>query len=507
METVLYQKKNATILRIGVVSCTKSFDILLKNHILESVKIFKHFNFETVILDHAYDGNYTEFNYLFYLTTISDIDPTNRTNVVSHIKKVSNNLSHPINHVFIIVDNCDNLEFDDDGDLVFSNDNENEWFCDFDKELNFIKEELFDLCKISSEMALIWRLISEEHSIVNLTDSQIETLSSILLKKSSKLSINDKKREIKSIIKKMDIEDKISESGYIETFDTISQYFKLSYQKIMVVHNYIDHVSAMASNLMNIDLKSIDLLFEEINTINYLKQESHQKLMTDSEMALKNKIIHQYAKNPNNVTLYKKILESVNTITTKHNLQKIQESLCSEIKRIDNLLVNSYQKELDKTTNLTKIITHLESIDNNTTLHELFKKIQSNPKIIHENIDKTDQWIIFVDKCIKLNIDKSLIVSLLEIIVVQKILFYNDITRTNSIKDISIIYPQCLNVFLLSNLNKSFIFNKLYMFLNYTMRYSGKNLGDYIKSVTQKDYDNLLYLEKKLLDLCINSNE
>lgn len=202
METVLYQKKNATILRIGVVSCTKSFDILLKNHILESVKIFKHFNFETVILDHAYDGNYTEFNYLFYLTTISDIDPTNRTNVVSHIKKVSNNLSHPINHVFIIVDNCDNLEFDDDGDLVFSNDNENEWFCDFDKELNFIKEELFDLCKISSEMALIWRLISEEHSIVNLTDSQIETLSSILLKKSSKLSINDKKREIKSIIKK-----------------------------------------------------------------------------------------------------------------------------------------------------------------------------------------------------------------------------------------------------------------------------------------------------------------
>lgn len=134
---------------------------------------------------------------------------------------------------------------------------------------------------------------------------------------------------------------------------------------------------------------------------------------------------------------------------------------------------------------------------------ELFNTIITNPKIINENLDQTNKWLNFIDKCLEIGIEKESIIQLLYDIIIAKTLYYSDITRCSNIKDISILYPQCLNIFLLSNLNSHFIFKKLYMFVMYSVRYSGKNIGDYIKNISQDEYNQLLVLENKLLQLCL----
>ena len=45
------------------------------------------------------------------------------------------------------------------------------------------------------------------------------------------MSLVDKKRGIKNELKKIEINDKMDETGYSEFYENVAQYFKLIYQK------------------------------------------------------------------------------------------------------------------------------------------------------------------------------------------------------------------------------------------------------------------------------------
>ena len=274
---------DSTKLKIGIIDSVNQpenqpenqFEKLLNEYILDSVKIFKNFSTEInkIKLTDCHD-----YNYIFYLTTIGELNPLRESGIPSEISKISScvNFQHQRNHLFVIVDECDELEFDDDGDLVFCSDEENKWFCDLDRELSVtMSEDVFDLCKISVEQSLIWKSIHNEKSIVNLTDGQIDKLAQKLLKKSNKLSLSEKKKDIKLALKKLDINDKIGETGYTEFFEIISQYFKLPHQKCFVTQNYLYSLGDILNKIINVDhekISDLKLIIDEIYSITYLKK-------------------------------------------------------------------------------------------------------------------------------------------------------------------------------------------------------------------------------------------
>ena len=64
-----------------------------------------------------------------------------------------------------------------------------------------------------------------------------------------------------------------------------------------------------------------------------------------------------------------------------------------------------------------------------------------------------------------------------------------------------IMYPYCLQTFLIKNLSVHFVFEKLYMMLSCNIRYSGRNIPEAIQKLTLEKYNSLLVLENKLLEL------
>jgi hypothetical protein len=200
---------------------------------------------------------------------------------------------------------------------------------------------------------------------------------------------------------------------------------------------------------------------------------------------------------------YYKFLTEIMEITSEYNLSNISEITNGEINMVNNLITNYHKKEMEQVTDLEKISSYLEifATKDKNNLDALFDKIRTYPKIIQENIDKADKWIIFINKCIKISIPKDSIIKLMEDIIISKISYYTKIYTTNNKDlDISVIYPHCLQVFLLANLHKNFIFKKIYMFLLYNLRYSGRNIEDYIKNIHSEQFDELLKLENKLLE-------
>jgi len=83
---------------------------------------------------------------------------------------------------------------------------------------------------------------------------------------------------------------------------------------------------------------------------------------------------------------------------------------------------------------------------------------------MQENIEKMHKWVIFVDTYMTFGISKDRII---------KLILYSS---TNNNRKLTVIYPQCLQIFLLSNLNRHFVFKKLYMTVSHNLRYSWKNL-------------------------------
>jgi hypothetical protein len=516
MSNNMYELNSAKILKIGIIG-TESVDLfhnLLSDSVLQSIKICQNFTLQTIMIENNTTSfSYNNFNFIFYLTSF---DKLKDNDLLENIKKISFSLIDSRNHFFIVLNGCDNMEIDDDGDLVFSDHDDHLLYRNFYEKISQIMgEKIFHLCKISVNMSNIWKIIMNDSSIVNLTEEQINILAPTLVKKTTKMSLVDKKREIKIALKKINIDDKLIETGYTEFYDSVVQYFKILHQKKMVCQNYLFAFDKVIVSPNNIDIDNINNLLKEIYDIYFFKTEMHDDLIDKVDVILFTKLKQFYDKYKNNIALetnqagslvvytYHKCLKAFMDIAKEYNLANIMEITKLEIDKVNNLIIDYHKKEFEKVTDLEKISSLLEIFANQdkNNVIGLFEKIKAHPKIMHENIEKMDKWVYFVDKCLKIGIPKDSIIHLLEEIILSKITFYSDISKTNN-KDISVIYPQCLHAFLLSNINKNFVFKKLYMFISYSIRYSGRNIVDFIKNLKPEQYQNLLTLENKLLELC-----
>ncbi|AZL89206.1 hypothetical protein QKC54_gp0630 [Megavirus baoshan] len=490
---------------VGVISQNIDTSIsFLKNNIYKNIKISKNFK---LIIEPVTSDNYSNYNYLFFFTNIKEIS---QENTVTDIKLVINKIEHQHNHIYIIVDGCQKLKYDDDGDLVFINEKTGAVFYKLDEHLSKIfDDKLFDVCKISINNAIIYKTILDDNSIVNLSQDQIDVLSAQYIKSNSGMSSNDIKKNIKSIIKKLDIDEKLSETGYNELCDVIVPRFKLVQQKKIVCLNYL-HAIKFINFEDDEGFDKLANIINEINNIDYMKSEMYNNLLSDIDQELSIKI--NYICSPDSINTiniankYQILLNKFKNLNLDNHYPKFFNALQSILSQVNNYILEKHSKEIQNITDLTKITniisSQFEQQNNVTNISNLFTKIMSNPKIIQENIDKNDKWIILIDKLIEINISKQIIIEFIEKLIMSKALYYGDITRCSNIKDYTILYPQCLNIFLLSNINKNFIFKRLYMFLTYSIRYSGKNIADYIRSINQNEYDNLLVIENKLLELC-----
>ncbi len=515
-----YELESSKILKIGVLGNGKndSFHNFLNETVLSLCKICGNFVLKTDLIVEDDTNKYNEYNFLFYVTTFEKIKDDS---TFSAIKKISCDLINPRNHLFVIIDDCTDMEIDDDGDLVFSDDDDETIYQKFDDKLSeIIDDALFHSCRISSDMAKIWRKINDDSSIVNLSEEQINLLAPCLIKKPSKMSITDKKREIKIALKKITIDDKIAETGYTDFYENVSQYFKLLYQKKIVCQNYLFNFNKINITLEDIDMTNINNLLREIYGITYLKTEMHDDLIEKIDGILLSRLKQFCIKCKNYVQIdpktsqyvdayaYHKFLVQIMDIAKGYNLSNIMEITKEEIIAVNNLITEYHKKEMERVTDLEKISSYLEifATKDKMNLHSLFEKIRTHPKIIQENMENVDKWLIFIDKCLKIGVQRESVLRLIEEIIVSKISHYNEVSRINN-KELSAIYPLCLQIFLLSNINRGFIFKRLYMYASYSIRYSGRNISELIRNIKEEHYQSMLKLENKLLDLCSSSFE
>lgn len=520
----MYNQNFAKNLKIGVINDSENkLTNFLQNFLFAKIKIHRQVKLEitnlwldstnkTSSLVQYNSQMYAEYNFLFYLC---DITMLKNAETVENLKIVSLALTLERNHLFIFVDNCQNMDIDDEGDLFFNNKEETELLEKFNQKLRLeMSDKLYHICKLSISDSIIYQNIITAGSIVNLNEAQINQLVyTFLNKKVQKLAFQEKKKEVRNTLKKHNLEDLLIKTGYNEALNNIEYYFKIARQKKIVVQNYLFLLQKMTFEIVNLDFFSSFL--KEVYQINYLKSEMHIDLLEKIEVIILQKVKNYFSQTKNNVVLepvqichidaytWNKFLIELSNISKTYNLANVLIVTKTELAQTSNLIINYHKKEMEKVTDLVKIASFLQIFANKdkNNLISLFDKIFKNTKIITENIEKMELWVKFIDECFSFGIPKESILRLLEELIISKVTYYSDISRTNK-KDLSVIYPQCLSVFLLSNLNVNFLMKKLHMFVSYSIRYSGRNIADCLRSIKSEDFDSLLILENKLLEIC-----
>lgn len=504
-----YEAHSAMILKVGLINSqiTNTFQNLLNEHILPSIKIFPDFSLETI--DNSNTDItliFTQCNFIFCITTLNDLSIT--------VELLASLNINPKTYVFIVIDGCDNMEFDDDEDLIFADREDNTKFQKFKKQLsaaNIVNDKMLYIFKISVPMCNIWKQIQDDGSIVNLSESQIDTLAPTIIRRSSKMSISDKKREIKIMLKKkINVEDKLKEYGYSGTLTELSNLFKIVNQKKLVMGNYLNIFHKVAIDIECKYIGIVDTILNEIYAIKFLNSGMLDDLIDQINVDFFDKIkifCELHNKNlscgTNDAHKYHTFLTTTLKIVVSHDLPNIIEYLNNEIGLVNTIIVDFYKKEVENITDLNKMASVLEIFASKDTNNftALFDKIKTHPSIMQSYIEKMDQWIVFIDKCLELSIPRESVIRLIEEIIISKINYHNGISQPTN--KLFIIYPQCLQIFLQSHLNVHFIFQKLYMYSSYVIKYHGRNnMAEYIKNLTIEQFNSLLVLENKLLELC-----
>ncbi len=508
---------NPTELKIALIHSTNNsekldlFSRILNENILQSAKICQHFTCQTKIINHT--DLHEQFNYIFFIT---EFDKLTSVELRADINKISSELSTTRNKLFVVVDECQSMKIDDDDSLIFETDEYNEKFDDFLKSLTATDNNV-NICRIQMDIAVVWETILSESSIATLTENQIDLLSAKFVKKSSKMNFADKKRELKLVLKKINIDDELRICGYTDTSDKILKFFKLVEQKKIVCQNYLYSFNFIDFNVSDTCINKIKEYFLEIDTIQFLKSNMLNDLVCEIRDLWYLRLEEFMTKTRPNVSFggigmintnkYILFLTEIKSIAQARAYTKIVDFVKKDIDHFNGLIITFHKREIEKTTDFEKIGSGLEAFASGgqENVSALFTKLLTNTKIISDNIrlEKSAKSSQFVDQCLRIGIEKELLIRFLEEMIMAKISHYTDATKIPK-DDISIIYPHSLQIFLLSNINTHFVFKKLYMYLMYTIRYSGRNIGDTIKNLTQDQYDGLLVLENKLRELCVN---
>ncbi|CAH6421022.1 Hypothetical protein MVR_LOCUS243 [uncultured virus] len=483
-------------------------------HIVNTSKICSQFKVEQVEIDVTDTSSITSCNSIFYYTTLEAIHLTSdsRPNILTDLQVLGRQLKHPRSHLFVIVDLCTNLEVDSDDDLVFCSEEDQEVFDQFEQDLTgSMLGDLYDCFKISLRHADIWKTILDESSAATLTDTQIEDLVPKLAKKHRKGSIQDKKKAIRTAIKRLDIKDELAVTGFTEFVSIASQYLKLVHQKKTVMQNYLFSLRALILDLNPEPIASLRIMLDEVTAIDYLKPDMHANLYKQAQSIANDKIrawLQLYTNTvavdttkckSNSIYTYRDLLQACDTLAVQHAITDAKKLIERELKTVGLSIATHHRRELEAVSDLAKITSRLVQIaeQDASNLGLTFDQIVNNPKIMLDNVEKMDAWIAFTDRASELGIEANRLKTLIERIIYAKIEYCSD-SRRIDIKNPLAIYPSVLQVFLLSRLNTAFIFKSLYMYLTYTIRYSGRNITEQLIGIDQTQYDSLLQLESKL---------
>lgn len=514
----------ATTITIGICGSNK---IKISDDVIDAGQCLNQTNFDRIVIflkTMLTDVNiYSEFklkflnmeigsghcNYMFYLTSID-----NSTYGDAHLLR---SMKAYADQFFVLTVRDDVIECDDDNVIYVDDEVENQ-YRELEKSLEEYNDKLYHCFKIDIKLANIFNKINTDNTIANLLEYEIDLLASCLIKKSSKLSLADKKIQLKRSLKKIDIQDKLADTGYTELHDTIIGYFKIARQKKLVCYNYL---YAFAHMQPKVDSDSLVAMVDEIYSIKYMNKEMYDILIKKIGEKLLTKLQAYYKEcanvvvvNPNqickiDVYSYHKFLTNIVTMATKHKLDNIVELTVNEIKSIDGLILEHQSSQVDKETDLVKLSAYFDVIETkDKAVITTFDKIMANSSIIDSNvtIEKSNQWIDFIGKCISRNISKESIIILASTIIMSRIAYYTDNSRISS-SDITVIYPHCLQTILLLYINNdAFIFKKLYMYLSCHMRYSSRNVIANIIHIDAAQYDAMMNLEIWIFKYITSSN-
>ena len=533
----MYEPNYSTTLQVGIVgstisknSVTNIFCNMMNEYIIPDLSIYKKFTLSTNIFDTKSYVSLQQYNFIFFV--ISKEEMIDCETILLSLRKEK--LCDVRNHIFIIIDGCDNMIADDDNDLIFEDDAQSESaykaFVDKISEITNY-DNLIDIFRLSSLFANIFLKYIGDKSVVNLSDTEINILAQKMIRKSSKLSklsLGDKKRELKNILRKENMDDRLLTTGYSDMFDRIKKYFTPVHQKKVICKNYLhlleNCVIEISPNkpaeesLVSVQTNHLVNILNEIYEINYLKQKMQEDLSKKIQELLTDKLEQFYKKTRPHVAIDSGLLSSIDAyqyhtfLSAYIDIEYIQEELPqvkklieTEIDAVNKLIILHYNKEMEKIIDLDKISAAFRVFanQNKNNVIGLFEKIKSNPKIISENMENMEKWVSFINCCLVLDIPKKMIIELCEGIILEKIKYSVDMTSKINKLDtqMGVIYPHCLSTFVLKNLSKGFIFDKLYMFLSCNIRYSGRNIPELVKNLTLEKYNSILVLEYKLLEL------
>lgn len=516
----MYDPNSARVLKIGIIEENPtSFQNIFNENILSGITIHKKFILETTIIN--IPTTYSKYNFIFYLTSIDQLNTEESAAVhIKNITAICATFTEIKNHLFVIVDSDVLMETDDDGDLIFADEDLNANFNRFTKQVD---SKLVDVSRLSTSIAKIFLRIIEDSSIVNLSPEDIDTMAKIYVKKASKMSAVDKKRELKTVLKKLDLETKLAETAYTELSDTINKYFKLVYQKKIICKNYLCVVDEFVINMSLQDpqpsVLNLKTILDEICAITYLKEDMFNSMMEKVQAILKTKFEIFCNKMRPNIAIDSTLLSSIDAYKYHDFLLAFLEIDCiknkfigikaiieKEVETINKMIVDHYNKEVGKIIDLDKISVAFKvfAAKDKTNIPHLFQKMRSNPQIINENIDQMDKWISFIDTCIKLEIDSTSVIELLEHVIIEKIKYNiknsGDMSRLNQSATTN-LYLHCLLTFVTKNLSVHFVFEKLYMCVMCGLRFLSRNTFETIQNLTVDRYNLLLVLENKLLEI------
>jgi hypothetical protein len=414
--------------------------------------------------------DYSFCNIVFYYTNLTEFKKEISDKIISSLKE---------RHLFIIVlDDCERIPDE------------------LSKYIANIENCKAKICRINISHAEIWKKI-DDNKFDFMSTKELNLLASIIFRKSKLSKIVYLRREIKEYLSNIDVEKKLDECGYYELSGLMDSFLKKRNQKKFIAENYLN--CFIQIDILS-KIKYLKEVIDEIYEIDYLKKADHSALKTKINKIFLNKLQTLF----NSVTEYDlnylNILNQIENITKKYSMKDISKSVFAEISNASKIFIEKYSNKISSITDFSSAIDFLETFPQKEIISQVFIQIICCSKIIQENITKTTEWIEFIDKCKNLEISRFSFEILMEKLIMAKINFNNALT-SNRNYDISIVYPYCLQVFLLENLDKNFVFKKLYIYLMYAIKYSGKNVNEYIQNLAKNDFDSLLIIENKIFDL------
>ena len=482
---------------------------LFNEQIITEVNIGKKFILETEKI-----SKLDEYcNYLFYAITCDEMgNPKETIDILSGINKTCS-------HLFIVITDCDNIESNEEEEIVFTEKKIQEEFNAFESEIKKVLNLKFSILKINLYLATILRIMKTESSLSNVSKDQSTYLISKYLPKFVLSSDVDKKRELKGLFKMKKIDIELKECGFDEVFNNVTNLFKIAAQKRIVYNNYVYQFSLIPLNIESYitSIDTIRVLLDEVNEIDYMKEDMLESLLETLYIALSTKInefiktthinICVEPKQINRIDAHKyhDMITKLLNLTNSYNIESCKITIETEIEWVKKMIIDYHNKEMEKIVDLDKIMTFITTfVSDKKSLIALFEKIYTHPRIIPENLENMDKWVKFIEKAIEIKIPNENILKLIEKIIISKINHYCTITNQ---KSVSMVYPYCLNIFLMENLSSNFFYKKIYMHLLYSIKYTNRNIPEIIQNLTEEQYNELLLIEKKIKCLIVSVEE